>query len=165
MDEPRWLNQTEMQAWAGFLEASDLLNRLVELHLREAGGLTRVQYEILHRLNESPESVRMTELASLMVCSPSGLNYQVGQLVKRELVQRDPDPSDERGILVSLTEQGRAVLLAAAPGHVATIRAGLIDLLSEQQVAQLATIMTVARDHLRSVVPTVPSRKTADKRS
>ncbi|MFD8376402.1 MarR family winged helix-turn-helix transcriptional regulator [Streptomyces sp. NPDC059688] len=160
MGEPRWLNETEMRAWTGFLETSDLLQRLIDLQLREAGGVTQVQYEILTRINDSPcRRRRMTELADLMVCSRSGLTYQVTQLEKAGLLQRESDPGDERGVLAVLTDEGHQVLSAAAPGHVRTVREGLLDVLTLEQVAQLADIMTTTRNSLRSALQQPASRQ------
>jgi DNA-binding MarR family transcriptional regulator len=160
MEEPRWLNETEMRAWTGFLETSDLLQRLIDLQLREAGGVTQVQYEILTRINDSPgRRRRMTELAGLMVCSRSGLTYQVTQLEKAGLLQRESDPEDERGVLAVLTNEGHRILSAAAPGHLKTVREGLIDLLTHEQVAQLADIMATTRTHLRAAVQLPPPRE------
>ncbi|MEV7023716.1 MarR family winged helix-turn-helix transcriptional regulator [Kitasatospora sp. NPDC093558] len=152
MSEPRWLNDTEMQAWTGFLETYELLSRLVDRQLREDGGVTQVQYEILTRLDESPERRRrMTELADLMVCSRSGLTYQVSQLEKAGLLKRETDASDERGVFAILTDAGLALLERAAPGHLQTVRDGFVDVLSAEQVDQLADIMAVTRKHLRGI--------------
>ncbi|MFB6891942.1 MarR family winged helix-turn-helix transcriptional regulator [Kitasatospora sp. NPDC056327] len=152
MSEPRWLNDAEMQAWTGFLETYELLSRLVDRQLREDGGVTQVQYEILTRLDESPgRRRRMTELADLMVCSRSGLTYQVSQLEKAGLLKRETDVSDERGVFAILTDAGLALLERAAPGHLRTVRDGFVDVLSEEQVDQLADIMAVTRKHLRGI--------------
>lgn len=166
MGEPRWLNETEMRAWTGFLETSDLLQRLIDLQLREAGGITQVQYEILTRLDDSPgASRRMTELADLMVCSRSGLTYQVTQLEKAGLLRRETDPEDERGVLAVITNDGHRILRAAAPGHVKTVRDGLIDMLTPEQVAQLADIMTTTRTHLRTALGQPHARRHKTTRS
>lgn len=162
MAEHRWLNETEMRAWSGFLETYELLDRHVDLQLREAGGITKVQYEVLHQLNESPaKRLCMTDLAGRMICSRSGLTYQVAQLEKAGLLRRESDPTDERGVLAVLTDEGLRVLQRAAPGHVRTVREGLIDLLTEEQVAQLADIVDITRRHLRGVVRLPPPRKGA----
>ena len=59
---------------------------------------------------------------------------------QRGLVARQPVAGDARGAVIRLTEQGRAVLDAAAPPHVASVRRNLIDLLTEEEVAALDTI-------------------------
>ena len=159
MTEPRWLNVTEMRAWAGFLETADRVQRLVELQLREAGDLTMVQYEILHWASERDGSrLCITELAELMIGSRSGLSYQVAQLETAGVLRREPDSADERRSVIAITDEGRALLEKTAPGHVAAVRAGLIDQLDKEQVAQLADIMDTARTHLRAV-PLAPPRK------
>ena len=43
-----------------------------------------------------------------------------------------------RGVVAALTDAGRRRLEQAAPGHVAAVRALLIDVLTEQQLAAVA---------------------------
>ncbi|MBT2207100.1 MarR family winged helix-turn-helix transcriptional regulator [Actinomadura sp. NEAU-AAG7] len=160
MSEPRWLNEREMRAWSGFLETSALVHRLVERQVREDGGLTLVQYEILHWTNESaPEQRCITELAELMITSRSGLSYQVAQLEKAGLLRRETSADDERRAMVVITEEGRRLLERTAPGHLEMVRGGLIDLLTDEQITQLADMMDTARTHLRAVVPLQPPRR------
>lgn len=159
MSEPRWLNDTEMRAWTGFLETSDLIRRQVERQLQRDGGLTMVQYEILTRLDERPDRrATMTQLAALVICSRSGLTYQVAQLEKSGLLAREADPTDERAVLAVLTDAGRRILERTAPGHLDTVRAGFLDLLTPQQISQLAEITDITRGHLREVVSLIPPR-------
>ncbi|GAA2904979.1 MarR family transcriptional regulator [Streptosporangium fragile] len=162
MSEPRWLNETQMRAWTGFLETSGLIQRHVERQLREDAGLTMIQYEILHWANEcAPQRRCITELAELMITSRSGLSYQVAQLEKAGLLRRETDTDDERRAMVVITEDGRRLLERTAPGHVEAIRDGLIDLLTDEQMAQLADIMDTVRTHLRPRIPLTASRKRA----
>lgn len=160
MSDTRWLTETEQRAWSGFLETYELLDRHVDQQLRQAGGLTKVQYEVLHHLSESPAGrLCMSDLAERMICSRNGLTYQATQLEKAGLLRREANPADERGVLAVITDDGRRVLRQAAPGHVNTVREGLIDLLTDEQVDQLATIMDITRRHLRGLVPLPPARK------
>lgn len=139
MSDIRWLDEHEMAAWQGFLQASNRVARHLEQQLRDDAGLSHPQYEILLRLDDSPRhELRMTELADLLLTSRSGLTYQVGQLEKRGLVRRRSCPSDVRGVLAVLTDEGRTVLREAAPAHVAAVRAALIDLLEPAELAVLA---------------------------
>ncbi|GAA2145505.1 MarR family transcriptional regulator [Kitasatospora kazusensis] len=139
MDEPRWLDEHEMAAWQGFVAASNLINRRLEQQLKEGSGLSHTQYEILVQLSAAAGgSLRMTDLADRLVTSKSGLTYQVTQLEKAGLVIRRSCPSDVRGVFAELTQDGWLVLRAAAPGHVATVREVLIDVLSREQLAVLA---------------------------
>ena len=150
MEEPRWLDDTEMRAWLGFAETSHLVQQHIDRQLREEGGVTPAQYEILVSLAAAPgRARRMSELAGELVASRGGMTYQIDQLEKRGLVRREVCPTDERGVLAILTDAGYQVLERTAPGHVRAVRESLIDALTPEQVAALAEILEVTRNHLR----------------
>jgi DNA-binding MarR family transcriptional regulator len=139
MDAVQWLDEDEMRAWHSFLAVGALIDRLVDAQLKEAVGLSHPQYEILVRLAGAPDGeLRMTELADTLLTSKSGLTYQVTQLEKAGLVERRSCPSDVRGVLAVLTQAGRHRLEQAAPGHVTLVRELLIDVLTPEQLANLA---------------------------
>jgi DNA-binding MarR family transcriptional regulator len=151
MSDPRWLNDEEMAAWQGFLEASNRVARHLEQQLKDDAGLSHPQYEILVRLAEAPDGeIRMTELARLLLTSKSGLTYQVGQLEKRGLVSRRSCPTDVRGVFAVLTDDGRRTLTEAAPGHVACVREALIDVLSARELEVLARGLGRVGERLRT---------------
>jgi DNA-binding MarR family transcriptional regulator len=146
----RWLDTQEMAAWLAFLESSHRVMRSVERQLRDEAGLSHTQYEILAKLSAAgAEGLRMTELAESLITSKSGLTYQIGQLEKRGLVTRGACATDVRGVTAHLTEEGRAALVEAAPGHVERVREALIDVLSREQLGALAEALTAVGDRLR----------------
>lgn len=59
---------------------------------------------------------------------------------RRGLVRRSGIDGDARGATVALTDAGRAVLQAAAPLHVASVRRNLIDLLDRTEIRTLGRI-------------------------
>ncbi|MBB2911536.1 DNA-binding MarR family transcriptional regulator [Streptosporangium becharense] len=145
MKDTRWLSESEMDAWMAYVAATHLLERRVEEQLKATSGLTHAQYEILAKLSASPDRrMRMTELAREIVVSKSGLTYQIGQLEKRGLVERTTCPSDDRGVLAVLTDQGVRCLKQTAPGHVAVVRAFLIDRLTPEEIETMRRVMTKA---------------------
>ena len=149
MNEPRWLDDTELRAWVAFFDTSNLPQHQIDQELREQGGATPAQYEILVRLAAPNRARRMSELADELVASRGGLTYQISQLERAGLVRRETCPTDERGVLAILTEAGYQVLERTAPGHLHAVRESLIDILDREQVAQLADIMDRTRRHLR----------------
>src|SRR3982750_2907681 len=100
-DSEASLDPVQLGAYFTLIEVVGLLRHAVERQLREAGGLSYVQFQLLARLGDSPTgSHRMTDLADGVVYSRSGLTYQAGLLEKRGLVTRSPPPGDEgRGIV------------------------------------------------------------------
>jgi DNA-binding MarR family transcriptional regulator len=82
----------------------------------------------------------MSELAARTNASLSRLSHVVSKLEKRGWVARCPSPASRRVTLVRLTEEGWDVLVAAAPGHVETVRALVFDDLTPDDVAALHRI-------------------------
>ncbi|WP_326952991.1 MarR family winged helix-turn-helix transcriptional regulator [Amycolatopsis sp. NBC_01286] len=138
MGDPRWLTERELKTWQGFLMAGTLLTRKVEQQLRDDAGLSHPQYEVLARLSAADGELRMTELAGAALTSKSGLSYQVAQLEKAGLVGRRSCPSDDRGVIAYLTEEGHARLRAAAEGHAELVRTLFVDGLNPEQFTALA---------------------------
>src|ERR1700709_1017692 len=114
------LDDVQLRAYFALMDVAGLLRRSVERQLRETADLTYVQFKVLARLGlDSPTgSLRMTELADEVVYSRSGLTYQAGQMENAGLVERQPSPDDDRGVILSITDAGRARLDSALPGHV-----------------------------------------------
>lgn len=151
---PPPLDATQLGAYFALIEASSLLKHTVEQQLREAGDLSYVQFQLLATLGDSPTgSQRMTDLADGVVYSRSGLTYQAQTLEKRGLVTRTQSADDERGVTVTITDAGRAVLAGVFPGHVAVLDDLLLSPLSRSDIEALADILTRARDHMRRTPP------------
>ncbi len=142
MDEPRWLDPTEMRAWRGVLAMNRLLFEQLGRDLAHDSGLSMADYEVLVQLSEAPERrLRMTELAHYSLSSKSRLSHQVARMEQAGWVRREACPSDRRGAFAVLTEAGFATLVAAAPSHLASVRRHLFDRLTDSEVRQLAGIL------------------------
>ncbi len=139
--EDRWLSAEEQRAWRAFLTACQTLFGAIDAQLQRDAGLPHGYYEILVRLSESPgRALRMSQLAEASTSSKSRLSHAVARLEERGWIHRTSCPTDRRGQIAQLTEDGMAALAAAAPGHVAQVRRSLIDQLSPEQIGQLQAI-------------------------
>jgi hypothetical protein len=88
-ETPRSLTPTQLDAYLAFTEVGSLLRPAVEAQLRDAGGLSYVQFQLLARLGDTPDGhLRMTDLADGVVYSRSGLTYQAQLLEQRGLITR-----------------------------------------------------------------------------
>src|SRR5258708_5244573 len=124
-----------------FLTACQSLFTSIEAQLLRDSGLPHGYYEILVHLSEAPDhALRMTQLAMASTFSKSLLSHAVSKLEERGWVVREDCPTDRRGQIARLTEEGYAVLEAAAPGHVEQVRRALIDVLSPEQIGHLREI-------------------------
>ncbi len=149
MDHTRWLDADEQRTWRSFLSANRLLFDRIDRQLQQDSGLPHTYYEILVRLSETPgRTLRMSELASSALSSRSRLSHAVARLEEAGWVRRRSCPTDRRGALAELTDEGMARLEAAAPGHVAVVRAELFDQLTPEQVVALREISEALVTHL-----------------
>ncbi|MBQ1026792.1 MarR family winged helix-turn-helix transcriptional regulator [Micromonospora sp. C95] len=147
----RWLDPDEQRTWRAFLTASRALMDTLDRELQRDAGMPHAYYEILVRLSEAPERrLRMSELADSSGSSRSRLSHAVARLEAAGWVRREDCPTDRRGQVAQLTEDGFAKLAAAAPGHVEGVRRHLFDPLDRTQVEQLRRISEVLAERLRS---------------
>jgi DNA-binding MarR family transcriptional regulator len=137
----RWLTADEQRAWRLFLQACQSVFASAEAQLVRDSGITHGYYEILVHLSEAPRrELRMTELARASTYSKSRLSHAVARLEERGWVLRRECPTDRRGQIAQLTDDGFAALAAAAPGHVEEVRKLLIDVLTPEQLRHLGEI-------------------------
>ncbi|HYY18410.1 MAG TPA: MarR family winged helix-turn-helix transcriptional regulator [Streptosporangiaceae bacterium] len=141
MTSPRWLTGPQERAWRRYRRMRTLLDLQIARDLNRDSGLSETDYDVLSTLSEQPGSRwRARDLAAQLLWSTSRLAHHVGRMEQRGLVARQPIADDARGAVISLTEQGRAVLHRAAPLHVASVRRHFMDLLTPEEVAALDRI-------------------------
>jgi DNA-binding MarR family transcriptional regulator len=162
MSEPASLSPEQLAAYFALIEVGSLLQHNVDQQLREEGGLSYTQFQILAVLGEGADGrARMTDLADRLVHSRSGLTYQVTQLAEAGVLSKESSPEDERSVIVSLTPHGRDVLERVMAGHIQVVRRLLLEPLSDRDVAGLGDVLGRIRAHMRAVPPrsAAPRRK------
>ena len=141
MTGTRWLSAQEQETWRAFLGACNAFFSAVDTQLQHDSGMPHAYYEILVRLSEAPgRSLRMSQLAEATSASKSRASHAVARLEERGWVRRTDCPTDRRGQVAELTEEGFAALADAARGHVEQVRQSLFDALAPEQVIQLRAI-------------------------
>ncbi|MFE6285825.1 MarR family winged helix-turn-helix transcriptional regulator [Streptomyces sp. NPDC057877] len=149
-DEPVWLTAGEQRVWRSYLHAATLLEDHLDRQLQRDAGMPHVYYGLLVKLAEAPDRrLRMTELAMQAKITRSRLSHAVARLERSGWVRREDCPSDKRGQLAVLTEEGYDVLRRTAPGHVAAVRQALFDRLTPEQQKSLGEIMEIVAEGLQ----------------
>ena len=145
MPDVRWLDDHEMAAWRSFVETHHDLISAIEADLAPS-GLTLGDYQVLVYLTEAEDQqLRMCDLAERLQLSPSGLTRRLDGLVKAGWVERRSSEVDRRVMLAGVTEAGRAQLASAAPDHVASVRARMIDVLDADDHVAIARVFRKIR--------------------
>jgi DNA-binding MarR family transcriptional regulator len=136
-----WLTDREQQVWIGLLRTTAMLDTALDEQLRRDAGITHATYGILAALSMIEDrSLHMTRLAFQTRSSQSRLSHAVAKLEGQGYVTRSPCPDNRRAVHATLTDEGMQVVLLAAPGHVALVRALVFDPLTPAQVRQLGDI-------------------------
>ena len=139
--DPKWLTAQEERAWHGFQRMQMQLNAALSHQLSRDSRLSGADYGVLVALSDrEDDAMRSFELATELGWEKSRLSHHLARMAKRSLIEWADCPEDGRGSFVVLSEQGLAVLRDAAPGHVAAVRQLCIDLLTKEQINQLAAI-------------------------
>jgi DNA-binding MarR family transcriptional regulator len=139
--ETRWLTDRERATWVRLVAIAELLPGVLDSQLRREADLTHFEYFVLAMLSEAPDrTLRMTGLAQRTNATLPRLSHVVRRLDGRGLVERFPCPEDRRATNARLTSDGWDTVVAAAPGHVDTVRRYVVDALSPTQLEQLRRI-------------------------
>ncbi|MBA3265358.1 MAG: MarR family transcriptional regulator [Nocardioidaceae bacterium] len=150
----KWLTQHQQRAWRAYLLGSTLLIERLDRDLRERHGLSLPEYEILVRLSEAPDrSLRMAEIADSVKNSRSRITHTVTRMQQVGLVERRQCSTDGRGVWARLTDAGYDRLVDAAPAHVASVRASLIDVVSPEDLDAIHRAFTAVADELQTGEP------------
>ncbi|TWP34701.1 MarR family winged helix-turn-helix transcriptional regulator [Leekyejoonella antrihumi] len=143
-----WLTEDEQTSWRNYLRASRALEAALDNELQNA-GLSLAEYELISMLSEAPDqSMRMSELAALIVQSRSRVTHTANRLAGRGWVVREPCADDRRGIRLVLTDTGRAAIERASRVHVVGVRQHFLSQLEPGQFQAVGDAMGRVREHL-----------------
>ncbi len=111
-------DECQLAAWRAFLQAHATVVERLDHELQEEQNLPLTWYEVLLHLSAAPdERLRLSELASCLLLSRSGITRLVDRMVDAGLVERRPCPPDRRGAFAVLTPEGLDRRRRAAPVH------------------------------------------------
>ena len=138
----RWLNEHELSSWFPLAGVMLRLGPALDSQLQRDSDMTHFDYLCLAMLSEEKDwTTSMSVLAARTNASLSRLSHVISKLEKRGWVSRCRSDVSRRVTMVRMTEEGYAVLVAAAPGHVETVRSLIYEGLSEEDVSNLRRLM------------------------
>jgi len=139
--DTKWLDEHERAAWVRLVAVMEVLPGVLDSQLRRDADLTHFEYFVLAVLSEAPDrTLRMTTLAQRTNATLPRLSHVARRLEDRALVERFPCPEDGRATNARLTPAGWDAVVAAAPGHVDTVRRHVLDSLTPTQLEHLRDI-------------------------
>lgn len=145
----RHLTEQELFTWTRFLDAGRLLEEILATHVAREHQMTHSDYEVLVRLDGAGGSMRMTVLAAQVVSSAQKLTHTANRLEERGWIERVPAEADGRGLMATLTPEGRSALADAAVGHAALIKQFLLDDMAPEDQIRVGETMDRLAAHMR----------------
>jgi DNA-binding MarR family transcriptional regulator len=152
-----------MPAWLSLVRTHAQLWDQVEAQMRNDHGLTMARYDVLASLANAGGRLGLSDLASSILLSQSGLSKLLDRMELSGLVHRDPDPRDARAAFATLTPRGRSMARQARQGHHDFLQHVFGDALDDRDLADLARVMS--RISACTFTPGAPMNKHADSRS
>ncbi|EHK57936.1 MarR family winged helix-turn-helix transcriptional regulator [Allomesorhizobium alhagi] len=114
------LDVRPMSVLGGLREAASLISRDRLNPLFARFGLQAGEFDVLATLRRSgpPYALTPTALYEATMVTSGAMTNRLDRLEKAGLIARGPHPEDRRGVIVQLTEKGRALIDEAVTAHV-----------------------------------------------
>lgn len=132
------LDIAEQKSWQNFLDCAVRMYATLNRRLTETHQLSLSDVRVLDMLdNADGGSARMGDLAEALPSLPSRLTRQIGRLEAQGLVRRSNCPDDRRGVVATITEDGRTVVGRAMATYAQGVRSYFLGQLSRAQMAAM----------------------------
>jgi DNA-binding MarR family transcriptional regulator len=112
-------------------------------------GLQRGEFDVLATLRRAgaPHRLTPTQLYEATMLSSGGMTARLDRLQRAGLIERQANPEDRRGTLVSLSDKGLALVEQAVRAHAAN-ETRMLSCLTAEERAQLGALLMKLREGL-----------------
>jgi DNA-binding MarR family transcriptional regulator len=131
---------TAVTAWEALFRAQVSVMRYLGSEF-PPGELTLNEYDVLFNLSRQPERrLRLKELNEHLLITQPSVSRLVDRLVGRGLLAKAADPTDARGVNVSLTDSGYDLFRRTAKQHMKSIQTRVGGALTTAELVTLAEL-------------------------
>ena len=142
-----------LRAWRLYFESALALHDVLDAELERDAGISLRWYDALVHLEETPDGLRMNELAERILYSKSGFTRVVDRMEEAGFLRRVRPENDRRSILVVLTEEGRNTLEQARRHHRHAIEQHFSRHLTDTDIRALTRALEKVSIHARPLRP------------
>ncbi|WP_078966530.1 MarR family winged helix-turn-helix transcriptional regulator [Streptomyces sp. WM6378] len=106
-------------------------------------GIGRGEFDVIATLRRSgaPYTLSPRQLSATLMLTTGGMTGRLDKLEKAGLLRRSPDPTDRRGLRVTLTEKGLALVEESVTAGLAAQTELLTSALNAEEAAQLSALL------------------------
>lgn len=120
-----------LSTWVEMMKAFNRI-RTLELTLIEANNLTIGQFALLELLYHRGEQ-SIGAATALAMSTPGNMTVVVKNLLKRGLITASQNPNDKRSSILTITQEGSALMQTLFPEHAQRIKSFFSGITPEEQ--------------------------------
>ncbi|MDQ1609155.1 MAG: hypothetical protein QOE16_1887 [Microbacteriaceae bacterium] len=140
MTEVSEISSEHWDAWRSVLSMRRQLDLVLERRLQQMADISQSEFEVLLAVFQEPGGqLRGRQLGERLGWERSRVSHLITRMERRGLVARNECTVDLRGSWIVLTADGKRAVLGSMRDHAATIRRYFFDVLSDEELAVLAT--------------------------
>lgn len=133
-------------AWESLFRAQVSVMRALA-HDFPSHDLSFNEYDVLFNIARAPErAIRLRDLTRHVLLTQPSVSRLVDRLVGRGLVSKCPEPTDGRGSMIRLTDDGLDLFRRVAVEHMASITEVVGSRLDHDELTRLAELCDKLRD-------------------
>ena len=142
-----------LRAWRLYFESALALLDTLEHDFERDAGFPVQWYDVLVHLEETPDGLRMSELAQKVLFSKSGFTRVVDKMEAAGLVRRVRPENDRRSIFILQTPEGHAAMQRARPPHHQWVEANFTGLLTDRDIKAITRAFEKISARARTLRP------------
>ena len=146
-------SRERLRAWRLYFESALALVDVLDADFERDAGIPIRWYDVLVHLEETPDGLRMNELAERILYSKSGFTRVVDRMEEAGLVRRVQPENDRRSIFVVATAKGLETMERARRQHRDWIEKHFSSLLSDTDIKALTRALEKLSAHARPFRP------------
>jgi DNA-binding MarR family transcriptional regulator len=140
MTEVSEISNEHWDAWRSVFAMRRQLDLVLERRLQQMADISQSEFEVLLAIFQEPGGqLRGRQLGERLGWERSRVSHLITRMERRGLVARNECTVDLRGTWIVLTSDGKRAVLGSMRDHAATIRRYFFDVLSDDELAVLAT--------------------------
>jgi len=144
------LDGDEEILWRCLVELLVRLPRVLDEQFDREARVSMAEYAVLVALSEATDrELRKGELDEATELSRIRITRVIDDLARRSLVARRKCEQDARSALAALTPTGMSVLSSAYPGHLARVRALVLDHITKSEMRTMTQVLARVLEAVR----------------
>jgi MarR family transcriptional regulator, multiple antibiotic resistance protein MarR len=145
--QPRGADSVNMAFFADLVRCETRLYNQFNDELRAAHGIVTSQYEFLRFIRDE-ERPRTTDMAAEFAIGVGAVSKAMDRLEARGWLTRIPNPANRRSTILTLTDEGRALIDAADSTFQRRLAEILTDAATPEQITASASALALLRTAL-----------------